>query len=196
MNDLTVTQLIEMLAKHKLDIGCNGKVIGSHKLKSTVRFVVDDENLDIDLELAGVELDLLPGCSCPAGVVFVLRQILDIDKAKVKSVLSKTQHHLLSEELAKLQKANASQALYKAMTKFSESEWFDSWFQGFDVLLYKDVFCKHTAYDLTESEIELFHSLANNADGWWYRAPDCNEPKLLSLYDMSQIAKAGGGDGR
>lgn len=63
--NLTVTDLIRILQQYQTEIGCDGEKIGSHTLKSNVRFVISNPEIDLDLEF-------LPGC-CPSGVVFTLK---------------------------------------------------------------------------------------------------------------------------
>ena len=70
--DVTVSDLVGRLVRLAAEIGCDGRGIGSHPgVRSRVRFVVDDPG--IDLELAGIDVEQLPGCGCWSGVVFRLR---------------------------------------------------------------------------------------------------------------------------
>ncbi len=80
---VTVTELIEALQSYQKEIGCNGENIGSHKLKSYVRFLITNPDIDLSLEIddsehpLGIELDYLPGCSCPCGIYFNLKVVPD-----------------------------------------------------------------------------------------------------------------------
>lgn len=73
MDDITVTDLLRLLGDHKNEIGCDGTKIGSHNLKSSVRFEITNPEIDLDLELEALEPDPLPGCGCSSGVVFKVK---------------------------------------------------------------------------------------------------------------------------
>jgi hypothetical protein len=76
---MTLTELIEALQSLQKEIGCNGRSIASHDIKSQVVFCLNDRIVDLDIELDdtefkhGLELSLMPGCSCPDGVIVNLR---------------------------------------------------------------------------------------------------------------------------
>jgi hypothetical protein len=75
---MTITELIEMLQKYNKEIGCDGKNIASHNIKSFVNFVID---LDSDVQLEpneseypnGIEMNMLPSCGCGYGITFHLQ---------------------------------------------------------------------------------------------------------------------------
>jgi len=76
---MTLTELINALHALQKEIGCNGLSIASHDIKSQVVFRFNDPIIDLDVEpddtefKHGLELSLMPGCSCPDGVVVNLR---------------------------------------------------------------------------------------------------------------------------
>lgn len=70
MNNLTVTELINVLEKYKQEIGCDGTRIASHNNKSWVSFQITDPEIDHTLTLSDIELDLRMGCYCPQGIIF------------------------------------------------------------------------------------------------------------------------------
>lgn len=69
---MTVTELIQALQKLNEDIGCDGKSTFSHEIPSHVWVTCEDS--DADFELERLELDYMPGCSCPYGVTIVVKK--------------------------------------------------------------------------------------------------------------------------
>lgn len=79
--DYTVTEFIKLLQDYNKEIGCNGETIGSHKIKSSVGFYLDDGEGGYSgptLKLNGYEASLLPGCLCWDGIRFFFKEEVDI----------------------------------------------------------------------------------------------------------------------
>lgn len=78
---ITVIELIETLQKYNKEIGCNGKSIASHNIKSFVNFVITNSDLDLELDDSefpnGIELNQRPGCLCADGIIFHLKVVND-----------------------------------------------------------------------------------------------------------------------
>jgi hypothetical protein len=73
---MTITDLIDVLEKHRQEVGCDGKGIHSHSdYPSRVRFHLTNPEIDLFLELESTELDYRLGCMCPEGIVFNLQGI-------------------------------------------------------------------------------------------------------------------------
>jgi hypothetical protein len=76
--EITLTDFIEHLQALQQEIGCDGKKIGSHNIRSFVHFHITNPDIGLDLTLdnsyytAGLQLNLLPGCLCPDGVIINL----------------------------------------------------------------------------------------------------------------------------
>jgi hypothetical protein len=76
---MTPTELINALHALQEQIGCDGRSIASHDIKSQVVFRLNDRTIDLDIELDdtlfqdGLELSLMMGCSCPDGIIVNLR---------------------------------------------------------------------------------------------------------------------------
>ncbi|MFA9202256.1 MAG: hypothetical protein ACEQSC_01785 [Candidatus Nanopelagicaceae bacterium] len=73
MQKITITELIQQLQQYKSEIGCDGKTIAAHDLKSEVRFAISNPEVDLDLELQEIEVSLMAGCLCGDGVIFWLK---------------------------------------------------------------------------------------------------------------------------
>lgn len=68
---MTITELIEKLQWYQAEVGCDGERCGPHNLKSSVSFVTEDEEFEID----EIDLDLMGGCFCPYGITINLKKL-------------------------------------------------------------------------------------------------------------------------
>lgn len=73
-----VKEFADRIATMADDIGCDGNGgIGSH-LKVRSKIFIDCINEDddlIDYEIVDLDIDVLPGCQCPSGIIIKIKKI-------------------------------------------------------------------------------------------------------------------------
>lgn len=81
-SDPTIKEFKKQFVKYEDEItGIDGKssgdedYIGSHKISSSVRVRIINDDSDDDYELVGMDVDRLGGCGCWSGIVLEVRKV-------------------------------------------------------------------------------------------------------------------------